>query len=102
MYQGYTADSENDLKLILLKKYDERLNKDKKGVFCFNRINSIDGRGTLYNDGGLQEFYLFSPDERGCVDFRNFGTKKFNFSNKDISGIKKLFLMQIQPYNILQ
>ena len=27
-YQGYTADSENDLKLILLKKYDESLNKD--------------------------------------------------------------------------
>lgn len=29
-YQGYTADSENDLKLLLLKKYDEAIDKDIK------------------------------------------------------------------------
>lgn len=29
-YQGYTADSENDLKLLLLKKYEENIDKDIK------------------------------------------------------------------------
>ena len=29
-YQGYTAETENDLKLLLLKKYDENLDKDIK------------------------------------------------------------------------
>ena len=29
-YQGYTAETENDLKLLLLKKYDENIDKDIK------------------------------------------------------------------------
>ena len=77
-------------------------NEGKDGKFYFNKGKVDNGKGCLYNDGGIKEFYCFSPDEKGCVDFSKFEDKHFDLSNTSTNSVKKMILPQSSSYRGLK